>query len=273
MSELDDALWEAVGKLKRDEVKKLLEQGANANAQPEKENFSVLIHAIIKGAGTFCREIIEYLVDFGADINYRESKGNTPLMYAISKKDEWTAEFLLKKGADYNIANEKGTTPLSFAQKKGVAGVVSMIQRAENPLTAKMWAEIEHGNYDNVLAYINAGADLESIDSFGWSVLGYICFSGSLELIQELIDAGADVNGGMYMDTLPLTNITTPDYCSVERVKFLLDAGADPNASASVEGSSLLWYAKEILYDDDIADILREYGAEYHDEENEGDEE
>ena len=101
-----------------------------------------------KAVGLGDEELVRMLIDCGADINERTSKGITPLMLAAQKgnfeivrlvysplaelnavtPDGWTAlhfaassgcfqtaEFLMERGAEVNARTRNGTTPLSIA--------------------------------------------------------------------------------------------------------------------------------------------------------------
>jgi len=49
------------------------------------------------------------------DIDGKDEYGNTPFLYAASYGDIGMLRYLLKKGADINFKNKKGNTPLSIA--------------------------------------------------------------------------------------------------------------------------------------------------------------
>lgn len=55
-------------------------------------------------------EVIKILLEYDVNINSQDWTGNTPLMYAIEKKD--ILLFLLQNGADVNKQNYYGWTPL-----------------------------------------------------------------------------------------------------------------------------------------------------------------
>ena len=61
---------------------------------------------------------VEVLLDFGANVNVRDSNGNTPLHNALLRKDRKyraTIELLIDKEADINAQNYEGDTPLHRA--------------------------------------------------------------------------------------------------------------------------------------------------------------
>ncbi|ORX52952.1 ankyrin repeat protein [Piromyces finnis] len=70
----------------------------------------------IRGDG----EMMQYLVERGADVNIINNKSETPLfcLCNCTYKDEGMP-LLVESGADINIANNKGETPLLISCKYG----------------------------------------------------------------------------------------------------------------------------------------------------------
>lgn len=66
--------------------------------------------------GSLAPDIVELLIDKGADVNYADQKSKeTYLMYCASKKKAGLADLLLENGADVNTQDADGETALSFA--------------------------------------------------------------------------------------------------------------------------------------------------------------
>jgi len=64
-------------------------------------------------------ETLRYLLGKGLNINYRDSKGNSALHYAVYGKRHENIKYLLKKGADPQAKNNQGLNPKEAASKKG----------------------------------------------------------------------------------------------------------------------------------------------------------
>jgi len=63
-------------------------------------------------------EVVQWLVENGADVNVRDSERWTPLMYsAVPQYDYETMLFLLENGANVNLRNDDGNTALYQAMK------------------------------------------------------------------------------------------------------------------------------------------------------------
>jgi ankyrin repeat protein len=64
-------------------------------------------------------EVFNYLIDNGANINFVDSVGWTPLMEAIIDSKPEFGKILVEKGADQSIANQRGANAKMLAMKFG----------------------------------------------------------------------------------------------------------------------------------------------------------
>jgi ankyrin repeat protein len=69
------------------------------------------------------RDMVEYLLDKGADIDKEDGVGWTPLMEAIMDDMPELVKMLVDRGADKTIANQRGATAPMLAQKFGRASM------------------------------------------------------------------------------------------------------------------------------------------------------
>ena len=60
-------------------------------------------------------EVVKVLIDRGADVNAKDEKGETTLMYAARSGNLEVVKFLVDKGADVNAKDSNGATALSIA--------------------------------------------------------------------------------------------------------------------------------------------------------------
>jgi ankyrin repeat protein len=114
-----------------DMVKLLVDHGVNVNDQD-------VAFLACEGGGS--SRIINYLLEHGADINSKDSYGDTALSNAVSshysdkeyeglaKHDLDNVKLLLELGADVTIANDKGKTALDIAKENKDKEVIKLLE-------------------------------------------------------------------------------------------------------------------------------------------------
>ncbi|MBI5570510.1 MAG: ankyrin repeat domain-containing protein [Desulfomonile tiedjei] len=70
---------------------------------------------------------VERLLDGGADINSRDIKGWTPLMFAVGSSHSKLAKLLLEKGAAVNLKTKEGLTPLMKAALHNDSEILTLL--------------------------------------------------------------------------------------------------------------------------------------------------
>jgi ankyrin repeat protein len=118
---------------------------------------------------------IKRAISNGADVNARDEKGNTPLMYAAQfNKNPEVTRMLLDAGAEVNTRNIYGWTPLMYAA-----------QFNKNPEVTRM--------------LLDAGAEVNAKKKDGWTPLMYAAADNeNPEVIHILLEAGADGSNKNY---------------------------------------------------------------------------
>lgn len=113
-----------------EKVKRAIEKGADINSTDHHD--WTALHA---AAGiTYdekniapAQEIVEYLVQNGADVNARGPKGVRPLHYAAGYGTLGIAKCLLENGADVNATNDEGMTPIMSAAALGKPEMIELL--------------------------------------------------------------------------------------------------------------------------------------------------
>jgi len=79
-----------------------------------KDNMSGLHYAIQTGR----RDVVEFLLGEGFDVNAKDAKGSTPLFWAVQHNHQQMAEILIKAGTCLEIKDNDGKTALDYANKQ-----------------------------------------------------------------------------------------------------------------------------------------------------------
>ncbi|MFC1604708.1 ankyrin repeat domain-containing protein [Planctomycetota bacterium] len=86
-------------------------------------------------------EAVRELISQGANVNVRDSRGNTPLLQAIgirrlsSIERQSLIKMLISAGADVNAKNRRGNTPLDVAKQRGHTEIVELLSKAAGEQT------------------------------------------------------------------------------------------------------------------------------------------
>ncbi len=219
-------------------VRDYLNQGGDANALESAQDIPVLVCASQLGK----KDVAELLIAKGANVNARDSNGQTPLHVAQS---EPVAQLLIAKGANVSARDSNGQTPLHMAESQAVAQLL-IAKGADVSARNRNGQTPLHYGRDRQVAQvlIAAGADVNARDSTGQTPLHRVrvvqYYFQSEKIAQVLIAAGADVNARDSTGKTPLYYALFPYRRALAQV--LIAAGADVNAKDS-DGKTLMYYA------------------------------
>jgi ankyrin repeat protein len=80
-------------------------------------------------AGTDFRDVYDFLIRHGADLNAPDAAGDTPLIIAVRTGNRLTVKRLVDRGADINHPGADGLTPLGLARRRGDGDIVRLLQQ------------------------------------------------------------------------------------------------------------------------------------------------
>ena len=159
---LNNKLYEAAKKGDIEQVKKLLEKGANPNsyysgAYDAREYYETPLLAVVRYGkdDEQALEIMKVLINAGADVNARNRSYSTALHYNYGMDNR--LKLLIQSGADVNARNMYGRTPLFGAGE------------------------------ENIKLYIKAGADVNVRDYEGLSALFHVSVNPKRHSTAELL--------------------------------------------------------------------------------------
>ena len=142
--------------------------------------------------------VCRVFIDAGADIETKDEKGRSPLHRASDSGALDNVKMLVEAGAGVNVTDNEGAACLTFAAIFGHTETVRYLvglpevdvnHRDGNNYTALHYASGE-GDADVVQVLIDAGADIEEKDEKGRSPLHCACVSGALDIVKMLVEAG-----------------------------------------------------------------------------------
>ncbi|NIT55882.1 MAG: hypothetical protein GWN00_06500, partial [Aliifodinibius sp.] len=237
-------------------ARSLLAHGANLEAR-DRFGATALMYAIMYGQP----EMANFLIQNGADvhtqltedhISFQYFKGDTPLIAAALHEDFKTVRNLISRGADVNASNQYGMTALMQASYNGNLELVNLLLSQDANINMQISQErfgyftpgdcpillaASAGHTQVAKTLLNAGADVNSANQYGYTPIINAAFTGNLSLVKLLIERGADVNGAITHDhILSVNEGDTPLRFAVERgvievVRELIQAGAKVNAA------------------------------------------
>ncbi|XP_078186149.1 arf-GAP with coiled-coil, ANK repeat and PH domain-containing protein 3 isoform X3 [Callithrix jacchus] len=104
-----------------------LAHGAEVNwADAENEGKTTLVQAVLGGSLIVC----EFLLQNGADVNQRDSRGRAPLHHATLLGRTGQVCLFLKRGADQHALDQEQRDPLAIAVQAANADIVTLLRLA-----------------------------------------------------------------------------------------------------------------------------------------------
>ncbi|MEJ2142717.1 MAG: ankyrin repeat domain-containing protein [Gammaproteobacteria bacterium] len=139
--------------------------------QLQEQDINAVTHGmtpIMKASSLGRVDMVEFLIEHGADPNKRGSSQRTALQYAAERNRLPVAKVLIKHGADINGVDAGNLSPLIMAADRRY--------------------------HDFAMYLIDGGADVNIQHNQGWTALIDASVSGDVELVKRLLKEGANIN-------------------------------------------------------------------------------
>lgn len=186
-------------------------------------------------------DIVKKLLDNRVDINAQDNLGNTPLVIAVRHDDAKMTSLLLQHKADYNLQNKRKVSALDLAQTRADPGVLKVFA------SQGIKIEKKQDQYNDVSIKDFEKSIKQSSSLYkGWPILSIACLLGENDIAQQLIKQGADVNAVDSSGYTALHRASSKD--QVKTVSFLLAAGATVNIENSKQETPLFLAAESGAY-------------------------
>lgn len=136
-NELNYRLYQAVEKNQIEDVKELLEQGADPNTYISfdgktilvNEGHSFKVNILIKAVLNNNIDIVELLLKYKADVKWKDVFNTDALIYSIGNKNLKMVKLLIEYGADVNSSDGNGISVHSEALKTKDKEIIEFIEQ------------------------------------------------------------------------------------------------------------------------------------------------
>jgi len=135
-------------------------------------------------------DVISQLLDKGAHVNARGPRGQTALMWAVAEQHPDVVKVLLARGADLRVKSDVWSDMMAVPPH-GKPEYNRLIPHGGE--TALMFAA-RIGDLASAKLLLAAGANANDADAWGVSAMVLAAHSGFTELVEFLLDSGADAN-------------------------------------------------------------------------------
>ncbi|XP_041714449.1 poly [ADP-ribose] polymerase tankyrase-2 isoform X2 [Coregonus clupeaformis] len=238
----------AAGFGRRDVVDYLLQNGANVHARDEGGLVS-LHNACSFGHA----EVVNLLLHHGADANSRDNWNYTPLHEAAIKGKSDVCIVLLQHGAEPTIRNTDGRTALDLAEASTKAVLTGEYRKDDLLESARS------GNEDKLMALLTPlNVNCHASDGRKSSPLHLAAGYNRVKTVKLLLQHGADVHAKDKGDLVPLHNACS--YGHYEVTEILVKHGACVNAMDLWQFTPLHEAASKNRVD--VCSLLVSYGAD-----------
>ena len=266
-SGFEDTVW-ITGSI--DDMRAALDQGQHPEERLE-EGWLSGLHVVAAYGNP---AVMEFLLDWGADVMLLDRNGATPLHYAARSGTPQMVGLLIDRGAEVRNVDENGGTPLADAAMGNPDPRVAelLLDRGARldfdggfmgtPLQA---AAAYNENPEVALTLLARGADPWALDYEGSTLLHNAAKGGHTSLVESLLNMGFDVNAPSNANAIPLHHAAAggnPDVAAL-----LLRRGSDIDAKGHLFGWTPLHVAVSFLGTGyykgtvvDVIDVLLEAG-------------
>jgi ankyrin repeat protein len=257
------ALIAAIRAGERQTVDRLLADSSLVQAV-DRHGATPLMHAVLYADVALLRQ----LIDRGADVNAADKSGATALMWAAGDLDK--VKLLVERGAKVDVRSKLGRTPLLIAcSYADNLEVVRFLLQSGGKITDRdlfgetlLTSASKRGAVQLVNFLLEAGADMHSGGGFvGRSPLAWAAEEGNAETVACLLEHGAAKDPKSLNSALFNAAVRGP----TQAVRHLLEHGADVNLPSGFAGyTPLLGAAYSENASVDTVQLLLEKGADPH---------
>ena len=215
-----------------DTVRHLLNAGTSVNYRdPINHGTTALCRAAVR----FHKDIVDLLLEHGADIHAKCLDGEDAFLAVCRKGNTALVNLFIQHGANVNTRDICNRTPLMYASELGEMTIVKILLannalknlRDTNCGASALLAAVAKGHLDIVSMLLEAHACVDILDFDGHTPLLLACLRGFLPVVEVLVQYNAEVNFSDKLDRTPLMAAAQHGHLSV--VQYLVQNGASVN--------------------------------------------
>ena len=216
-----------------------------------------------------CLEVLDLLLERGADVNACNKWRETPLLIAANNGHVEAVKRLLQAGADPSLCSEAGWSALTFAAHKGYDDICSLLLAANASVDCRVTEDLSTplhkacagsrpGHTSAVCQLLEGNADVHALNKWRETPLLTAANHGQSDAVEALLRYGADPCKCTDTGWSPLSIAAYKGHDEV--VRLLLEDGA-PTEEDDPTLSALLQAATKGL--PDTVMLLLEHGADH----------
>jgi cytohesin len=233
------------------------------------------------------KEIAELLITAGADVNAKDGDDDSPLDEAVSEGEKEIADLLRKHGSKHGTIHSAvgggdveavkeflaagvdvnavamddvffGQTPLDAANKYNQGAVAVLLRKYGGKTCVELGALFDaakKGNIEGIKQHLAAGGDVSLRNNNGDTMLNYAAFLGHKEIVELLVENGAEVNAKGLADWTPLHLAAQNNKEQIVQLLIAKGAEMNPYTTPGFGGTPL------DVSNGRIANLLRKHGG------------
>ena len=236
--------------------------------------------ALIFAAASNQLNIMEILVEAGADLEKAGSGGITPLMCADMGASTAAVEWLLARGSDWRTTDNLGATALKLTTTRNerdsevamvlqawavkhstTAGEPAAMNLALDPeaLEDSLRVASRHGRTEEVQRLLAQGVNVNAANSQGTTALHLAAAFNHVNIMEIIVEAGADLDKANPAGITPLMGAAARG--ATAAVEWLLTRGADWRQTNNLGGTALTLAQHENGFQ--IAQVLKAWALKH----------
>lgn len=201
---------------------------------------TALIPAAERGHVEIVRDL---LTRTDVDVNHVNNLGWTALLEAIilsngGDQHQQIVQLLVDHGANINIPDKDGITPLEHARARGFTVIEQILLTAARARDQGLILAAEQGDMERVRQLLEQGASVMAQDEQGKTALIVAAYQNNLSIADLLIQSGADVNVQDNTKQSAYLIATSEGY--LDLLRLTLQAGANVHSKDSYNGTGLI---------------------------------